>query len=90
MNELDEMSLSEKPGGAEWVYAKLVGLEVERLPELSELPAKLFLPPVVIGDLEEMILQTHRDGRERGQSVGWRNSRFVVHNVCIGNNDSVS
>lgn len=69
------VSLSEErrkfSGSAKDVYCQLLVVkEFPKSPE--EMPKKVFLPPGVLGDLEEAILMTENDGRERSQSIGWQ------------------
>lgn len=85
MQGLEEKPMTERPGDVGWWYARMIGLDKERLPELSELPRKLYFPPQALGKLEEMVLSTLNDNCERGQTIFWKNGRYVEYPVVKGN-----
>lgn len=66
------------------VYLQMLNLD--RLPiSPDEIPGRILLPSGFIGDLEQSILATTLDGRERSQSISWKASKgYVGHKVYKG------
>jgi hypothetical protein len=67
---LTSESEREFSGSTGEVYCQLLG--VNELPKTpKDMPDSLWLPPGFLGDLEEAILATTEDGRERSQRIKW-------------------
>lgn len=79
------------PKTSETVYANLIGFD--RIPEKAEdFPEEIFLPSQVLGSLEQAILGTKADGRERSQLIGWdsKASKYRKSRVYIGTDQHTS
>ncbi len=71
-------------------YLKIIHLD--HLPKSPEdMPDRVFLPPEALGSLEQAILDTSSDAKERDQIIDYNKGKgFVPGKVSIGNNDSIN
>ena len=71
-------------------YLRIIHLD--HLPKTPEdMPVRVFLPPGALGSLEQAIVDTNSDGRERSQVIDYINRKgFVPGKVFVGSNDTVN
>ncbi len=72
------------------IYLRILGRkELPKFPE--DMPSAIFLPSETLGSLEEAILRSDQDGKERSQTIGWsKRKTFTYTKVFVGTENETS